>query len=225
MRKRKRINCVLLLVMLAFAVTFGITARQVFERQSEYSEARDEYDELRELVGVMIIPHPYVPENIQTNDYGADESAPEYEQQEGIDFNALFAINPRTIGWLYLPGSRISYPIAQGDDNHHYLRHTFSGRRNNSGAIFLDYRDEPDFVSRAKIYGHNMNDGSMFGTLRSWNGDRFYIHTPDGVIVFTVTWRGSLPLTEVVQLDGVALITCVNGNPNVRYVVRAERIY
>jgi len=41
---------------------------------------------------------------------------------------------------------------------------------------------------------------------------------------FMVTARGALPLAEVVQLDGVALITCVNGRPEVRWVVQAVQI-
>ena len=188
---------------------FGMTAQQIIRQQSEYAEARDEYDNLRRRVAA---------------DIGDCGRGTEDYQEEGINFDALFAINPRTVGWITLPDSTISYPIVQGNDNRHYLHHTFGGRRNASGAIFLDYRDPSDFSGRAKIYGHNMRDGSMFSTLRAWEGDTFIIHTPNEMMEFVVTWRGVLPLRDIVAIrDDVALITCVNGRPDVRFVIRAER--
>ncbi|MCL2447302.1 MAG: class B sortase, partial [Oscillospiraceae bacterium] len=172
---------------------------QIVSRSVEYRAAQSEYSNLREQAG-------------SENEDG------------GIQWDALAAINPGVVGWIVVPNTDISYPIVQGSDNARYLRYTFNGTRNASGAIFLDYRDQPNFSGRAKIYGHNMRDGTMFSSLLNWQGDYFTVHTPDGVVEFVVTARGALPLAEIVQLDGVALITCVNGRPEVRWVVQAERV-
>ena len=203
-RSKWLVKAGLLLVMAVLLTVALRSGREIVERLDEYAEARSEYAYLREIAGVGHNAYP----------------APCAENESGVtlvDFDALFAINPRTVGWITLPDSTISYSIVQGSDNRHYLHHTFGGRRNASGAIFLDYRDPPDFSGRAKIYGHNMRDGSMFSSLRAWEGDTFFIHTPRGdVMEFTVTFRDVLPLRDIVAIrDDVALITCVNGRPEI----------
>ena len=201
-KRTKRLSTAALLLILAACIAVTIcTSLEIAERQSEYAEARNEYDKLRDIA----IP------------------SAEGENEEGIDFDALRSINPGVVGWIEAPGSRISYPIVQGTDNHHYLHHTFSGTRNSSGAVFLDYRDVPDFSGLARVYAHNMRDGSMFNSLLNWRGDRFIIHTPEDVMEVAVTFRGALPLAEIVNItDGIVLVTCVNGRPDVRFVVRGE---
>ena len=86
-----------------------------------------------------------------------------------VDFEALKKINPQVAGWLYIPHSRISYPIVQGEDNDYYLKHTFERKKNFTGAIFLDALCQPDFGSdNSIIYGHNLKSGEMFGFLKKY---------------------------------------------------------
>jgi hypothetical protein len=64
-----------------------------------------------------------------------------------------------------------------------------------------------------------------FPTKRHWRDDRFIIHTPEGVMEVAVTFRGALPLAEILAIDsGIVLVTCVNGRPDVRFVVKGEII-
>lgn len=63
----------------------------------------------------------------------------------------------------------VDYPVVQGEDNEHYLHYTFDGKENIAGSIFLDYRNRADFTDRKVIlYGHNMQDGSMFSHLEKY---------------------------------------------------------
>jgi len=200
-RKNKWFStAITLLLTVGLVAVIVSSASQIVSRSVEYRAAQSEYDNLREQAG-----------------------SENEDEDGGIQWDALAAINPGVVGWIVVPGTEISYPIVQGSDNARYLRYTFAGTRNASGAIFLDYRDCADFTGRTKIYGHNMRDGTMFSSLLDWQGDTFTIHTPGGVMEFVVTARDALPLAEIVQLDGVALITCVNGRPDVRWVVQAER--
>lgn len=84
-----------------------------------------------------------------------------------IDFNALAQTNPEVVGWIYAPGTNINYPVVQATDNSKYLNTLFDGKSNASGAIFLDYEDNaPGMVDQqTTIYGHHMNDGSMFNVI------------------------------------------------------------
>lgn len=84
-----------------------------------------------------------------------------------VDWDALLAVNPDTVGWVYIPGTVVNYPIVQTDNNETYLKTDFQGETNwfvSFGAIFLDAENAGDFSDQNNIvYGHNMNDGAIFG--------------------------------------------------------------
>lgn len=86
-----------------------------------------------------------------------------------IDWAALREANPDIVAWIYIPNTVINYPVVQGPDNDKYLTVDFDGDAGwlaNYGAIFLDCHNNPDFSDLANfIYGHHMNDGSMFAEL------------------------------------------------------------
>lgn len=86
-----------------------------------------------------------------------------------VDWAALKAANPDTVAWVYIPGTKISYPVVQGTDNDYYLTHDFDGEAGwlaNYGAVFMDYRNNPNWSDQCYfIYGHHMNDGSMFAGI------------------------------------------------------------
>ena len=84
-----------------------------------------------------------------------------------IDFDALAQTNPEVVGWIYAPGTNINYPVVQTNNNSKYLNTLFDGTANASGAIFLDSDDTaPGMVDQqTTIYGHHMNDGSMFNVI------------------------------------------------------------
>ena len=86
-----------------------------------------------------------------------------------VDWEKLKSLNAETVAWLYMPNTAINYPVVKGQDNDYYLTHDFDGDQGwlaNYGAIFMDYRNNPDWSDNAYfIYGHHMNDGSMFADL------------------------------------------------------------
>ncbi len=46
---------------------------------------------------------------------------------------------------------------------------------NNSGSIFFDYRNDVDFSdNEIIIYGHNMKNDTMFGTLTNYKNEEYY---------------------------------------------------
>lgn len=104
-----------------------------------------------------------------------------------IDFAALREVNPDIVAWIVVDGTTIDYPIVQGPDNATYLNTTFSGTYNPSGAIFMDYRNAPDFSdANTIIYGHKMRNDTMFQGLSEYKSQDFWnehpaftIYTPD----------------------------------------------
>lgn len=86
-----------------------------------------------------------------------------------VDFDALAAINPDIVGWIYIPDTVVNYPVVQTDDNTTYLDLLFDRSGNGSGTIFMDMDDAaPGMVDQqTTIYGHHMYDGSMFKVIDS----------------------------------------------------------
>lgn len=107
------------------------------------------------------------------------------------DWDALREINPDIVGWIYIPDSKINYPIVKGPDNQKYLNTAFDGSNgwfSSAGTIFIDVKNDASFTDRNTfLYGHHMRDGSMFAALTDWetteefNEHRdIYILTPKG---------------------------------------------
>ena len=123
-----------------------------------------------------------------------EEADENMDKLAAIDLNALRQSNPDVVGWIYIPNSRIHYPLMQGEDNTYYLERTWEGSPNTYGSIFLESRNSPDFTDfNTIIYGHNMLDGSMFGGLSNyaaqwfWEWNRYiYILTDAGIFRYEI---------------------------------------
>ena len=87
-------------------------------------------------------------------------------------YGALYDRNSDFIGWLSIDGTDISYPVMQTpDEPERYLEMDFDGNFDYHGTLFVDARCslDPETVSTDTIiYGHHMKDGTMFGSLPSY---------------------------------------------------------
>lgn len=79
------------------------------------------------------------------------------------------------IGYIYSPGTPISYPIAYDGNNEYYLHHDLYGNYSEYGTIFLDARVPSDFSGQNNVlYGHHMADGSMFASISNYKQQWYY---------------------------------------------------
>ncbi len=79
------------------------------------------------------------------------------------------------LGWIVIPGTVLSYPIVQGEDNDYYLNHTWKKWSSVVGAIFMEQYNHPDFSDfNTLIYGHRMNNGSMFASLKHYKKQSYW---------------------------------------------------
>ena len=96
-----------------------------------------------------------------------------------VDVKALQEKYADAIGWLYLPGTEIHYPIMHTVSNFDYLHRLPNGKENSAGSLFLDAVNSPDFSAfKNIIYGHNMKNGSMFGRLMDYRNASFFEKHP-----------------------------------------------
>ena len=107
-----------------------------------------------------------------------------------IDIEGLLATNPDFVCWLYYPDGKLDYPVVKEheDDVNGYLHKTFEGEGNSAGCIFMPYDADSGLHDlNTFLYGHNMRDGSMFGSLKylyrdpaaNFKDPYFYIWTRD----------------------------------------------
>jgi sortase B len=217
--RRVALGVLAVFAFVGLLLTFLNAAREIVPQMAEYRAAAREYQEIRAIARAPMT---------EANEGDAGEP-------QSIDWAALHLLNPEIIAWIVIDGTTIDYPITQGADNDWYLHHTASGERNPSGAIFMDFRNASDFSDgHTLIYGHNMQDGSMFAPLHGWAGDHFVIHTPDGrrleYLVFArYTVAANDPLFAFASDlgDGVQVVTlstCVFRREDLRYVVHGKLV-
>ena len=129
-----------------------------------------------------------------------------------INLNALRTISPQVTGWIFIPGTRVHYPILQGEDNDYYLNHTWEGESNLCGSIFMEAMNSAHFTDfNTIIYGHNMKNGSMFAALHDYSTLDFwaqhpyvYLATDEGVLRYEIysTYRAAVDSkTYALNLD------------------------
>lgn len=170
-------------VIIVIASIAALTAAfMIFKTARDYKAASDEYDSLRQYASeevnatetaekVSDIKPIELEEAEERKELKSNENREDFPEME-VDFKALREKNPDTVGWLYVGSCGISYPIVQGEDNDYYMNHTFEGTVNSSGAIIMDYRDDKYLKDwNTFIYGHNMKNGSMFGSLKKLLND------------------------------------------------------
>lgn len=106
----------------------------------------------------------------------SNSSAAEAEPAYSVDFASLQAVCPDAVGWIQVSGlDVIDYPIVHYSDDDYYLNHSWDGQASRYGAIFMEAANSGDFSdSHTLIYGHNMKDGSMFGSLKKYKEQSFY---------------------------------------------------
>ncbi len=110
-----------------------------------------------------------------------------------VDFNDLIKINPDTVGWIYIGGTNINYPVVQCSNNDFYLNHDFNENWNDAGWIFMDYRnDAVNFNKNTIIYGHSRYDKSMFGSLRNIIKNNWVKNTENHIIKFSTPTENTL---------------------------------
>ena len=168
-----RIRKVLIAVL---AVVFVIGVGGMVWSHVGYQQGKQDYSDAEELAG---LPQQEVESPSESEEGEELEEDPNITAMLAMDLAALQEVNSEVIGWIQIPGTELSYPLMQTEDNSYYLDYTWEKKRNPVGAIFMDYRNDRDLSDfNTIIYGHNMNNGSMFGHLHKFKEESFLEEHP-----------------------------------------------
>lgn len=87
--------------------------------------------------------------------------------------HGMKSVNEDYVGWLTVYGTNISLPVVQGDSNEDYLRRSIYGEWCEAGTVFLDKDVNLSENGNFILYGHLMNDGTMFAELSKFKDKEF----------------------------------------------------
>ena len=188
-------------IMALCAVVFVASLGMFIHTRTQYMESQVDSDEALEIAGVSDtdIPEPQPAtedttasriDAITEAQTSGSENPDPGETANGLsslgddplavllsktDIAALKEVNEDVLGWICIPDTLVNYPLLQGEDNQFYLEHTWKGKANAAGSIFLECECSPDFTDfNTIIYGHRMSNTSMFGTLASYKKQEFW---------------------------------------------------
>lgn len=186
MKLKKSIAIALLAIGVVAA---GVCGYNYFKIKADYKESQEAYEAMTANY-VKSADTEQVTVDISTDNGGKKEKVVKVSPIE-VDFDALLGkpVRGDVVGWLYCEDTVINYPVVHCDDNEFYVERLMNGASSAYGTLFSDCRCAADFSStNTIIYGHHMQDGSMFNILKNWrNIDGFleehpviYLNTPTG---------------------------------------------
>lgn len=177
---------IMIVLIVIFAAVFLFSTWQIVDILTQYRKGEQAYESLEHYISVPetapretspLQDAPEIP-TMETQPEEADSPFPK------VDFEALKAINEDVVGWIYIPDTRVNYPIVQGEDNDQYLYHLLTGEYNSSGSIFLDAEVSSDFSKQnSPIYGHNMKNKTMFADIVEYKKQEFFDAHPTAMLM------------------------------------------
>lgn len=173
---RKRLGVFLgFLLLTLFSVSSAVFGRKIADYLIDERTSLDYWEGLQASVVVMETAAP------PTREIGLTPT-PEPTGSvipAAIDFDALRETGGNAVAWLFAPDMSINYAVAQAGNNAYYLRRLLDGTYANGGSLFMDYRCSADLSDwNTVIYGHQMNNGTMFGELANYRDPAYYAEHP-----------------------------------------------
>ena len=108
-----------------------------------------------------------------SSDMSSDNNVSAETPKPERDYQPLVQENNHLAAWLMIENTEVNYPVMYTPDApEYYLRKAFDGSYALSGSLFIGADCIPD-GSNIIIYGHNMKDSSMFGSLDSYADEEY----------------------------------------------------
>lgn len=180
-----------LLLVIVFIFSLGMVLMQQFQNhsaQNSYEQAEELASEEKTTVEERTTEAPTEATEPETTEEETRpavwqaveiEDDPYMEELAQKNLEALREVNTEVLGWIWIPGTNVDYPVMDGDDNDYYLEHTWDRQPSTAGSICLEKLNSSDLSDfNTLFYGHRMNNGSMFGSLKYYNDMDYFSEHP-----------------------------------------------
>jgi sortase B len=185
---------VMTVFIVLFAAVFAVSACMLIYNEMQYKNGKDIYTN---AANIAKIPTLSTSSSEVAASGGSSQSSGGSSQSSGgeqasaaaadysaslqkMDLAALQKVNSEVIGWITIPNTVISYPILHHSDNSYYLTHTWNRDEEIVGSIFMECKNTADFSNfNTILYGHHMNNGSMFASLKDYKDSSYWKAHPN----------------------------------------------
>ncbi len=147
-------------IICALSIILAISSGFLIKHYYDSKKQAEMYDNLVEVVET---------DTSEVMKYSDDKTFnPEYQE--------LYLQNNDMVGWIKVDDTKINYPVMQSKDNpNFYLKHGFDKKYTDYGCPYVQENcDLEQSSDNIIIYGHNMNDGSMFSGLTKFKDENFW---------------------------------------------------
>ena len=205
LRRRKTADWTVVLILCAIAVCCGgyliYHHWSVKQRELEYEKLRQE--ETLSAATEMVIAEP---ETVESTEETVIYCDPVY------DFGQLHEQNEDIYAWIVVPGTQVDYPLLQSETDNYYLDYNLDHSKGYPGCIYTNQCNRKDFSDyNTVLYGHNMKNLSMFGSLKKYKTEDFYkdhqfftIYTSECAYRYQIFAYYDVPETDEVYTVGFA---------------------
>ena len=146
------------------AALFLFSGVMLFRQYADEKKSAEAFDHIAALV--------------ETEPASADtppETKPLPELTAFEKYRAVQEQNSDFVGWISVPGTNIDYPVMQTVDNpNFYLKRGFDKQYSDYGVPYVQENCDLALSDNCVIYGHHMNNGTMFADLCKYESEDFY---------------------------------------------------
>lgn len=148
-----------------FAALFLFSGVMLYRQYADEKQSAEAFDNIAALVQDETPPA----------DEPQETEPPQPEQTAFEKYAAVYEQNSDFVGWISIEGTNIDYPVMQTIDNpNYYLKHSFEKQYSDYGVPYVQENCDLEFSDNCVIYGHHMNNGSMFADLCKYADEDFY---------------------------------------------------
>ena len=190
--KKKTLGIIIVSVLGAAAI---FCSAMFTHQYLDAKNSKAEFDDLTNLITEIDEPQ---------KDTGAEESGLSEEELAAAEaalarekYAALFAQNNDFIGWIRIDGTNVNYPVMQTPNKpDFYLKRSFDKTYSDYGVPYIDEACMTGISNNLVIYGHHMNDGSMFADLCKYTDANFCREHPT-IVLDTLSCLGKYEVVAV----------------------------
>ena len=154
-----------------FAALFLFSGVMLMWQYADGKQSADAFDAVADLIQPVETPQPGT--TLGAGDTTEDE--PDLEMVAFEKYAAIHEQNTDFVGWVSIDGTNINYPVMQTIDNpNFYLKRGFEKQYSNYGVPYVQENCALGISDNVVIYGHHMNNGSMFADLCKYEREDFY---------------------------------------------------
>ena len=183
-KKRKSLRIVLIGLCVVLAAVFAVSLYMVIDYYRNANEEQGIIDRLKDYAASESEREAAARPTLPSGSGGSGAVSGDGRASDGggapfvSQYAALHDINPDYVGWLYMEGTLIDYPVMYSPyDIEYYSRRTVFGADSRGGTPFIG--PDADIDSDCfYIYGHNMSSGLFFGTLHYYEDPEFVKEHP-----------------------------------------------